>query len=276
MAVEVGGQYETTAVITDRNGALTDPSAIHLNVTLPDGTVVNIDGSIQRDSLGTFHADYTIVQEGLHKFVWTTTGPITSTTDYVPANVFRSIVSIDEVRDYIGYTEGDRDDILKLVMASATELAESIVGACVQRRYVDERVPGSYANVIQLPHAPLPTDQAVESVKSVFPGGPQWTDPNQFVVYPDSGTVELYSLIPFWRGPWKVTYTAGRLVIPPRIQTAVKEIIYDLWSNQRPYGADSLEPGPEETARWEQLLASYDIPGHAKRLLEMEALPGFG
>ena len=129
--------------------------------------------------------------------------------------------------------------------------------------------------VLRLPHAPLPTANSVEQIVSVYSTGPTWTDPTQFVVYPDSGTVELNSLIPFWRGPWLVTYTAGRLVIPTKIQLAVKEIIYDMWSTQRPYGADSLEPGPEETARFEQMVASYHMPPHAEALLDSEEQPGF-
>jgi hypothetical protein len=275
MAVEVGQQYETTATITDRTGALAAPAVVHLNVTLPNGTTTNLDSSIVNDSTGKYHADYTMTMEGLHIFVWTTIGPVNYKTDYVNANVFRSIVGIDEARDFAGYTEGDRDDIFRQVIAAATELAESIAGACVQRRYVDEIVTGYSAQVIRLPHAPLPTAASVESVKSVYPFGPQWTNTSDFIVYPDSGTVELSSLIEFWRGPWKVTYTAGRLVIPQKIQLAVKEIIYDMWSTQRPYGDDSFEPGPEDTARFEQMLASYKIPPHAEALLETEAQPGF-
>lgn len=273
MSVEVGSQYRFTFTVTDATGTLITPASYSVTAKLPDGT--SASPSVVQDSTGTFHADYTGTQEGLHTFIAQTTGPVTYRSDYVNFNVFRSIIGIDEARNYIGYTEGDRDDILRMCMAAATELVESIVGACVQRRYVDERVPGSNANVIRLPHAPLPTDQSVETIKSVFPTGPVWTDPTQFVVYPDSGTVELYSLVPFWRGPWKVTYTAGRLVIPQKIQLAVKEIIYDMWSNQRPYGASDLEPGPEDTARWEQMLASYAIPPHAEVLLESEEQPGF-
>jgi hypothetical protein len=275
MPVEVGQQYETTAVVTDRTGALTMPGQIHLNVTKPDTTVTNLDSSIVNDSLGTYHADYTMTMEGLHTFVWNTVGPTTYKTDVQNANVFRSIVGIDEARDFAGYEEGDRDDVFRMVLAAATEKVEDIVGSCVQRRYVNDRVPGNAAQVIRLPHAPLPSDQTVESIVSVYPQGPSWTDPTQFVVYPESATVELSGLVPFWRGPWKATYTAGRSVIPVKIQMAVKEIIYDLWSTQRPYGTSALEPGPEDTARFEQMLASYDIPPHAKSLLEGEERPGF-
>jgi hypothetical protein len=274
MAIEVGQQYETTATVTDRTGVLVTPSAIHLNVTLPDGTVINLDGSIVNDSTGVYHADYTMTMEGLHTFVWTTTGPVTHKTDYQNANVFRSVVGIDEARDYVGYTEGDRDDIFRMVMAAATELAEGIVGACVRRTVTNERVMGETLQIIKVSYAPLPTDTSVQSVVSVWSGGPSWVT-SDLIVYPDSGTMELAGMYDFWRGPWKVTYTAGRLVISNSIQMAVKEIIYDMWSTQRPYGPGDYEPGPEDTARFEQMLANYSIPPHAQMLLDSEAMPGF-
>jgi hypothetical protein len=274
MAVEVGQQYETTATVTDRTGVLTAPATIHLNATLPDGTVTSLDGSIVNDGTGKYHADYTTVQEGLHVFVWNSIGPVTHKTDYANCNIFRSVIGIDEARAYVGYTEGDRDDIFRQVMAAATELAESIVGNCVQRVFTNERVPGYQAHVLKMPHAPLPTDTAITSITSVYAGGPSWVTAD-LIVYPDSGTVETVAQIPFYYGPWKATYTAGRLVVSNQIQLAVKEIIMDLWATQRPYGADSFEPGPEATAQFEQMLANYKIPPHAQALLESQAQPGF-
>jgi hypothetical protein len=81
--------------------------------------------------------------------------------------------------------------------------------------------------------------------------------------------------MPFWYGPWSAVYTAGRKVIPAGIQLAVKEIIYDLWAIQRPFGLDSMELSPEQTASYESLLGQYEMPPHARSLLEKEALPGF-
>jgi hypothetical protein len=271
MSVEVGQQYETTAAITDRTGAFVTPSQIHLDVTLPDGTATNIDGSIVTDSTGNYHADYTMTQEGLHTFTWSTTGPVTHKTDFANANIFRSVVGIDEVRQFINDDDTTRDDILRQIMASATELAEGVVGSCVQRTYTNERVPGFEKQVIRLPHTPV---ISVTSISSVYPGGPSWGAAD-LILYPDSGTIEPSSLIPFWWGPWSATYVAGRAVIPQRVQLAVKEIVFDLWAIQRSFGLDEMEPGPEETARYEQMLASYDMPPHARALLDREAMPGF-
>src|SRR6266702_1602913 len=270
---ELGQPYRFTLKVFDVNGALTDSSTQSVTVTLPDLTTSSL--SVVRDSLGVYHADYTpAAEEGLYKFQGVTTGPVTSKTDYVPFNVFRSIVSIDEARIFAGYTEGDQDALFRQVMSAATEKAESIVGHCVQRRFVNDRVPGYSAQVLRMPHGPLPSDTAVESITSVYPGGPSWVTAD-LMQYPDSATVELVNWLPFWYGPWKATYTAGRAVISEKIQLAVKEFIYDFWSSHRPYGLGGLEPGPEETARWEAALAQYEIPPHARALLESEEQPGF-
>lgn len=266
MSYEVGSLYTSTCTVVN-------PASAAVTVTLPDNTQDTPANSTNPD--GNPYVAYPLTLEGLYKFTWVTTGPVDAQSDYVNASVFRSIVGIDEVRYFINDTDTSRDAILRQMMATATELAEGICGACVQRRYVDERIPG-YSNryVLRLPHGPLPTDQAIESITSVWAGGPSWTT-DMLIVYPDSATVELAAMLPFWLGPWRATYTAGRAVIPDGIQLAVKEIIYDLWSTQRPYGADSLEPGPEQTATYEALVAGYDMPPHARAMLENEAMPGF-
>jgi hypothetical protein len=273
MSYEVGSLYRTTLAVRDANGNLTDPATQVLTVTLPDQTTGT--PSIVHDSTGNFHVDYAFPMEGLYRLTWTTTGPVTQRTDYVNAAMWRSILGIDETKVFINDSDADKDPILRQILSAALEEAEKIVGVCVPRRFVDERIPGSEKQVLRMPHGPLPDENAVETITSVYPGGPSWTS-DQLIVYPDSGTVEVSSLwVPFWYGPWKATYTAGRRVVSESIQLAVKEMVYDMWSIQRPYGANALEPGPEDTARWEQMIASYQIPPHAKALLGGEEQPGF-
>jgi hypothetical protein len=212
--------------------------------------------------------------EGLYKLVWTTTGPTTTKTDYVPTAQFRSVVSIDEVKLFIDDTDSTSDDILRQIMMAATEKAEAIVGLCVQKTFTNERISGYSAQILKMPHGPLPSDISIVSITSVFPAGPTWFTAD-LIVYPDSATVEPLNQLAFWYGPWKATYTAGRIVIPEGVLLAVKEMIYDLWSIHRSYGSDDLEPTPDQTAQWEQALASYDVPPHAKAYLEPYEMPGF-
>lgn len=272
MAVELGGQYRFVFVVRNDLGALVAPSTNTVTVLLPDQTTTTITAI--NDSLGTYHADYTTVQEGLHKFTASTTGPVTTKSDYVPVNVYRSLIGLDEARLYIGESDTTRDDILRQVLSALTDKIEAVVGNCIQRIYTNERQPGSEAHVIKLKHGPLPSDTAVTSISSVFAGGPTWVTA-QLIVFPDSATIQTADQLDFWYGPWKATYTAGRVVIPSAIQLALKEALFDFWANQRPYGAGDLEPGLTQTSEWEERLAQYDIPPHAKSLLEPFEQPGF-
>ena len=275
MSYEVGSQYRFAFTVKDDTGAGVDnPTTKSATVTLPDATQSSLTITGSGGGTGAFHADYTFAQEGLHTFSAVTTGPVAHRTDYANAAIYRSIIGLDEARAYIGETDTSMDDILRHVLMSLTEKVESIVGVCVQRRFVNERVPGLESQVVKLKHGPLPTESSIESITSVYPGGPSWVTAD-FIAYPDSATVELASQLPMWYGPWKATYTAGRLVIPEGIQLALKEALFDFWANQRPFAVDSLEPGMTETAQWETALAGYDMPPHAKSLLEPYEQPGF-
>lgn len=276
-AIETGESYTSTFVLTDVSGNYIDATVV-LTVTLPNQTTVT--PSVTHDSLGHYHVDYTLALEGLYKFQWTSTGPSTSKTDYVPVSTFRSIVSVDDVKAFINYgssTSNEKESLLRQVMMSVTELVEEVVGTCVIRTFTNERVGSTMtARVLKLTHGPLLNETSITSISSVRQNGPVWTQAlNEFIVYPDSATVELENQMPFYYGPWKATYTAGRAVISQKIQLAALEICYDMWATQRPYGADALEPGPSETATWENLVASYKIPPHAMAMLSGEERPGF-
>src|SRR6266487_3083915 len=99
-AIEKGESYTSSFVLTDVNGNFIDATCV-LTITLPNQTTVT--PGVTRDSLGHYHVDYTLALEGLYIFHWTSTGPATSKTDYVPVVAFRSIVSIDDVKSYINY-----------------------------------------------------------------------------------------------------------------------------------------------------------------------------
>lgn len=274
-ALEVGGSYRSAFVVTDLSGVPTDATAV-LTITLPDQSTVT--PSVVHDSAGNYHSDYVFVQEGLHLFNWVATGAVSSSkADYIPVNQFRSVIGLDEAKTYISFDNtGGREDVLRQIMAATTELIEDVAGTCVIRTFTNERIVGRTAMVIKLPHAPLPSVTAVTSISSVWSGGATWLQSNNdFVVFPNSGTVQLRSQSPFYLGPWQATYQAGRAIIPHKIQLAAKEIIYDLWATQRQFGMDDLEPSPQDTARWEQMLSMYKIPPHAMAMLSAEERPGF-
>ncbi len=77
---DVGDLKRLTAVITDVDAAAADPTELTLYIRLPDWTLVTktwvAAAEVVRDSLGTFHFDYTIVQTGRHIVSWQATGAV--------------------------------------------------------------------------------------------------------------------------------------------------------------------------------------------------------
>lgn len=275
MSTDVGAVYRTTLEVLDANGAPTAPATKVLTVTLPDQTLAT--PTVTVDSAGEYHVDYPMVQEGLHKFGWVTTGPVTSKTDYENAVAFRSVIGLAEAREYLKLQDDSQDEILRQIMGAATELAESVVGTCVIRTFTNDQIPGYTRSVIKLPHGPLPSNLAVTSIASVWAQGPVWTTA-ALSVYPDTGTVEPLNMQGFWLGPWLATYTAGRAIITQKIVLAVKEIIWDLWAPIRGLQSDQQEPGIAETSQYDYqlgIMPGYTMPAHARAMLEAEAMPGF-
>lgn len=126
MSFEVGASYRSKGGIADDTGSPIDPLSVILTVTLPDGTTAT--PTAVHDSAGNYHADYVFTQEGLHRFTWTTTNPVTVQTNYENAAVFRSVLSLREAKTFLDdeHMSDTKSGILRQVMTTATELAEEI------------------------------------------------------------------------------------------------------------------------------------------------------
>ena len=175
MSLDVNALYRAEASVYDDTGTLTNPSTKVLTVTAPDQTTST--PSISTTGTGSFYADVSLNQEGLWKFVWSTTGPTTSKTDYESAVAYRSIVSLSEMRTYLHLVDTSQDDLLRGLMSDATQLIEKHVGTCIIRTFTDDLIagpPGVYRNSLRLPHGPCPSSDSVTSISSVFDNGPSW------------------------------------------------------------------------------------------------------
>lgn len=273
-AMEKGGTYISSLSVVNVAGAPTDAATAVLTITLPDQTTVT--PVVTHSGVGAYNVTYTLAQAGLYRFVWTTTSPATTKSDFINVTEFRSVVGLDDVKQYINFNPTSNEGLLRQMMMSVTELIEEVVGTCVPITFTNKFVTGSQAIVLRLPRGPILSETSVTSISSVYTPQTQWTQAKgDFIVNPEAGTVRLQNYFPFYYGPWHATYTAGRTVISQKIQLAALETLYDLWATQRPYGADALEPGPHETAVWEGLVNIYKIPPHAMAMLAGEERPGF-
>jgi hypothetical protein len=71
--------WTVTDGVPSASYALTDPTAVTLTVTAPDGTPnsYTLAGStVTKDSLGVFYKDVTFAQAGTYTFKWAGTGDV--------------------------------------------------------------------------------------------------------------------------------------------------------------------------------------------------------
>lgn len=278
MAVDVGQIYPAQYAVAGADGQPENAGTITLTVTLPDRTTATPEPDNPEE--GQYVANFLMTQEGLYRFTWSTTSPTTSKTDYQQARAFRSIISLEDARNWLNQQDTSRDETIRSVMAAATTATEKIVGTCVIRDFTNEWISGGYKEVLGVLHGPIIDDTSPVSVASVWPGGPSWDNTGaspDIIVNPEAGTLRAADMLGFWWGPWHASYTGGRAVIDDGIIQGCREILFDLWTPQRGAHGDQDYPDMQEATQWEfQLPAGYHPPPRALGWLEPHRRPGFG
>lgn len=111
---------------------LADPTTLAIDVETPDGMVTTYTwagSQIVRDSLGTFHFDYTPVSAGQYLFHWKSTGTVATSQDGtfdVDAEYRYGTVSVDDFAVYINNPDLDRPRA-RSILDRAQRLCETIV-----------------------------------------------------------------------------------------------------------------------------------------------------
>jgi hypothetical protein len=266
--IDRGTTYRATLSVYDGTGALANPLSASCVITLPDGSTASPPVTLPPVVTGHLVADYVTTQAGLHKAAWVTSTPGTAAVDYFSVRDFISIISTAEAKAHLNQSSSTPvtdDDELRNFLMAATEVVESKIGPCV-RRSVTERV-NEGGRVLALSKFPV---LSVESVTSVWSGGPSWTAA-QLIWDGDAGIVHQNLWWPFWYGPWTVAYTVGRLAVAERHLHAAKELLRHLWETQR--GAQQAPPlaGEEiftSTTGW-----TFSVPRRVTELLSDDAVP---
>ena len=287
MAYDVGQVYQTYIDVTDEDGTPATPSAAVLTVTWrndsgPQTSAFALSPGPGQGQLptpvteGRVFYDWTFTEPALYKFGWVTQGPGAATSDYVSCRDYIAVIPLAEAADWVGLRDTRQMPKLRAALALATKLGEDVVGPTVPRRYVDDWLPGSAKDVLRLSHAPLPDNSSVESIRSVYDGGPSWA-PGDIIVNPAAGTVRAKSQLPFYYGPWLATYTAGRALVSPGIEGGIREILWDLWATQRFIFGDTMDPDLTDVASYESRMApGWTPPRRAMELFGDDAQPSFG
>lgn len=268
MPFDLGSTIPLAADCRNAAGTLTNATTASLTITLPDGTTTSPAVTNPPAQTGKYTLDYTSVQAGRHSVRWVFTTPAFAYTDSfdVRESTPPAILSLDDAKKHLNKTTTTDDDEIRSWVESITAGIEGLCGPVVVRT-VTERHDGRRVPRICLRQTPI---LSVTSVVAILTGGTTYTvadldvDTTTGVVQRlDGGTLT---------GPLRVTYTAGRRIVPAAMTSAARIILQHLWRTQQGPGRPQLGTGDFDVTEPIQGFG-YAIPNRALQLLEPFRLP---
>lgn len=267
-----------TITITDASGNLANASAVTVTVTLPDGSTDT--PVVDNPTIGRYQADYQPPMPGRYLARWVATGSnasgFTDTFDVREAAP-PFIVSLADAKVQLNMDSNTDDEELRGVIEAATRVIEGKVGPVVVRPFTETKPP---ARVIVVNHIPAITLTSITPVRNnsiAYDVSMLDFDPNTGVIrrldggwigiYGSFGGVGSYYGSDYAGDALRVTYTAGRRIIPATMTMAAKLIIADMWETQRGHPAGrrlGLGRDPQE-----EILNEPGLSLKIRRVLEM-------
>lgn len=268
MPFDLGAVVPLGTEVRDAAGALANAGAMALTVTLPDATTASVSPVVPT-STGVYAYDYPSTQAGRHTVRWVATGlnagAYTDSFDVREAAP-SAILSLADAKRHLNITSTTHDDEIRGWVESVTAGIESLVGPVIVRTFT-ERHEGRRVPMLALRHTPILT---LTSVVPVLTGGTAYTvgdldvDTATGVLQrKDGGTLT---------GPLRVTYTAGRRIVPAAVSSAAKIILQHLWRTQQGPARPQLGVGDFDVTE-PAVGFGYAIPNRALQLLEPYRLP---
>lgn len=182
-----------------------------------------------------------------------------------------ALLTLDEAKDQLDITTSSHDTELQAYVEGVTAAIEAHVGP-VENRSVTEThdVPACGARVLVLRQTPA---VSLASAVPVLTGGIAYDVAGLDLDGP-TGTVRRLDGGRLY-GPLRITYTAGRGVVPATITLAARIMVQHLWRTQ--YGASrglSSIGGADDFSVNEPVAGwGYAIPNRVLQLLEPYKLP---
>ena len=271
MPFDLADTVRLAADSKDPGGTLTNATGVTLTITLPDGTIVSPAVTNPPTQTGKYTLDYLTAQAGRHLVRWVFTSPASAYTDSFDVREAAPplVLSLADAKAHLNITSTTQDEELRGWVESVTGVVEQFVGPVAWRTVTEDHdyLPVSGAAVLALRMTPV---IALSSVAAVLTGGTSYAVADLDL----DGATGIVRRLDGGRlyGPLRVTYTAGRAIIPATITAAARIILQHLWRTQHPSGRPSL--GGEDYAVTEPVPGlGYAIPNRALQLLEPHRLP---
>ncbi|MGC4912727.1 hypothetical protein [Streptomyces albogriseolus] len=266
MPFDFGVTARLTAECRDPSGTLTNATTAAVTVTLPDGTTAAPAVTNPPAVDGKYVADYVTEQAGRHTVRWVFTGPAHAYTDVLDVRPEESpaILSLRDAKDHlnISLANSSEDDEVRFWNNATTTAVEYFIGPVVPRTVVEDHAADE-ALALALRRPPV---LELTAVAPLLDGGTSYdvdrlnVDRQVGIVTRKDGGV--------LRGPLRVTYRAGRLVVAENISGAARIILQHLWATQRPTRSGGLPGARDDFLVTEPIPGlGYAIPNRAVQLL---------
>jgi len=273
VSYDLGAVVPLGATVRDASGALANAGNMALTVTLPDQTTLSVP-TVAPTSTGTYAYDYPSVQAGRHTVRWVATGvnagayvDVFDVREAAPPMLF-SLASAKAKLDIPATSTGDDEELREFIEAT-TAAVEFFVGP-VARRTVQQVVQGDREAWL-LHTTPVLAVTAITPLQS----WQQAIDVSVLDVDGRTGILRRTDWLWFFSGDYRVTYTAGRAIVPPNVSLAAKLILQHLWRTN--FGAARGPSVSDDFLATEQVPGfGYAIPNRALQLLQGDRqLEGF-
>lgn len=272
MPFDLGAVVPLGTTVRDPSGNLANAGSMALTLTLPDGTTT-IVSPLAPTSTGTYIYDYLTLQAGRHLVRWVATGihagaftDVFDVRDATPP----ALISLSDAKRHLNIPASSTadDDELRGWIEATAQVVEFFVGPVMRRTVVETHRVGSVRS-LALRQTPA---VAVTSMNAVLTGGSVFTVAD-FDLDSETGIVQRLDGSTF-TGPLRITYTAGRAVVPAAISHAARIILQHLWRTQRGSARGPALAGSDDYSVTEQVPGlGYAVPNRALQLLEPYRLP---
>lgn len=262
MSFDLGAVVPLGTTVRDAVGALANAGAMTLAITLPDQTTVTVS-PVPPASTGTYAYDYPTVQAGRHVVRWVASGvnagAYTDSFDVREAAP-PTILSLSDAKAHLHVVSTAHDDELRGWMEATTAAVEYFTGPVVVRTVVEDHDVGS-VTALALRQPPV---LSLTSVTPVLTGGTAYTVDE--LSASSTGIVRLLAGGQLY-GPLRVTYSAGRRIVPASVTAAAKIILQHLWRTQQ--GPGRPQRGLDDFDVTEPIPGlGYAIPNRAVQMLD--------
>lgn len=191
--------------------------------------------------------------------------------------VAHAIVSLEDTRLFLGYSDSSKDEKIKLMINVATDMIETYTGRrFIQTTYTDQPFDGNGEDEVLLPQYPV-TSLTSLGKNGSYDNSPSWDviDSEDYFLNGPSGILKGVSRFSRGTQNYRATYVAGYLLanVPWDLKFAAMQMVEYLMNKQAAAGIVSERLGDHSVTYKQETVDQYGIPDAVRIVLDKHKRP---